>query len=74
MTDALKLETRCSLAIAARYLGTTRRDILNRVHSRELRAWDMRAEGAKRPHYVVCVSSIRELLEARELNRRPRGR
>jgi len=64
------LEARCSTAIAARYLGATRRHVEKLIDRGALRAWDVRSPGAKRARLVVSVSSIRVLLRERHRNTR----
>ena len=67
MNEPDRLETRTSVAIAARYLGVSTRHVLHLIESRALDAWDVRRPGAKRATYSVAASSIRFLLETRYL-------
>lgn len=62
-----KLEPRVPSAKAAVYLGVSRRHVVKLIHRGTLTGWDMRDEGAKRPAYVVTVSSIRDLLIRRQV-------
>ncbi len=64
------LETRCSTAIAARYLGVSRRHVELLIHAGTLQAWDVRMPGASRARYVVTLASVRELLAERHRNTR----
>lgn len=64
------LETRCSTAIAAKYLGTTRRHVERLVAAGALAAWDVRLPGAKRARWSVLLSSVRLLLTERHRNTR----
>lgn len=70
MEDVDRLETRCSTAIAAKYLGCTRRHVEAMIQRGALTAWDIRAPGAKRARFVVAVSSVRVLLADRHINTR----
>lgn len=63
--DSDRLETRCSTAIAARYLGVTRRHVELLIRSGALDAWDVRMPGAKRARWSVTLASVRVLLIAR---------
>ncbi|HTO48148.1 MAG TPA: excisionase family DNA-binding protein [Burkholderiales bacterium] len=62
MSDPGALETRVSTAIAARYLGVTRRHVEALIRSGALPAWDVRRPGARRARFVVSAASIRVLL------------
>lgn len=64
------LATRCSTAIAARYLGVTRRHVEKLIATGALDAWDVRLPGAKRARWSVLVSSVRVLLHERARNTR----
>src|SRR5690606_22847703 len=64
------LEARCSTAIAARYLGCTRRHVEKLITAGALEAWDVRLPGAKRARWSVAVASVRVLLLARHRNTR----
>jgi len=65
-----RLETRCSTAVAARFLGCTRRHVEKLIQAGALEAWDIRRPGAKRARWCVTVSSIRVLLRERVRNTR----
>lgn len=56
------LETRVGTAMAARYLGCTRRHVQHLIDAGSLVAWDVRMPGATRAHFVVTLASIRVLL------------
>lgn len=71
MIDAL--ETRMGTALAARYLGVTRRHVEKLVRDGVLVAWDLRRPGATRAHYVVSLASVRELLLERVRKERTEG-
>lgn len=64
------LETRISTAIAARFLGTTRRHVERLIAAKALDAWDVRLPGAKRARFAVLKSAVRALLDARKINTR----
>lgn len=59
------LVPRCSTAIAARYIGCTRRHVDALIAGGVLEAWDVRAPGAKRARWSVVVSSLRVLMRER---------
>jgi excisionase family DNA binding protein len=70
MSEPDRLEARCGVAFAARYLGVSSRHVLYLIASGAIEAWDVRRPGAKRARYAVSVSSIRSLLVGRYLPRR----
>jgi excisionase family DNA binding protein len=70
MGEPDRLETRCGVTLAARYLGVSRRHIHHLITSGAIEAWDVRRPGARRATYAVCVSSIRIFLFGRYLPRR----
>ena len=68
--EADRLETRCSTALAARYLGVTRRHVEKLVTDGALDAWDVRRPRAKRARWSVALASVRLLLAERHRNTR----
>ena len=70
MSATDSLETRCSTAIAARYLGVSRRHIEKLIRVGAIVAWDVRLPGAKRARFSVLAASIRVLLDERKRNTR----
>ena len=65
MIDPAALETRCSTAMAARYLGCTRRHVEKLIAAGALDVWDVSLPGAKRARFSVLLASVRVLLIAR---------